>query len=274
MSKVLYNGSLVDESILNLDMENRAFAYADGFFETIVFDRQTCKYLDLHFNRITKAIEAFKFEHSAPLNWETFDTSINTLLHENRAIERGRIKIIFWRSNGGLYMPKIHEFECLAKIFPQKEINYIKKKVGIYDAFPKTFTPISFCKNIASNVYTFAQIAAKEKSYDDMIIVNPWRELIEGGSSNLFVVYKNTIYTPPIESGCIDGVMRSKIVEWCHTNSVVLEYKNINEAFIAISDGVFFANVTGIFEVQAVENIQFPITHPYITKLQAAFNLC
>jgi branched-chain amino acid aminotransferase len=48
-------------------------------------------------------------------------------------------------------------------------------------------------------------------------------ELCEGTGSNVFVVVDGALVTPPLSSGCLAGITRELVLEWCADQMTVAE---------------------------------------------------
>jgi branched-chain amino acid aminotransferase len=57
---------------------------------------------------------------------------------------------------------------------------------------------------------------AREGGADEGIFANTAGYLCEGAGTNVFVVRDGVIVTPPLRAGCLAGVTRGLVLEWCH----------------------------------------------------------
>ena len=67
--------------------------------------------------------------------------------------------------------------------------------------------PIKFAQLICIEIY------ANENDFDNCLVLNTNKSVIEALNGNLFLVKGDTIKTPPLEDGCLKGVMRKQILE-------------------------------------------------------------
>lgn len=65
----------------------------------------------------------------------------------------------------------------------------------------------------AENVVALA--AARERGGDEALLANTVGELCEGTASNVFVELGAELLTPPLSSGCLAGITRELILQWC-----------------------------------------------------------
>ena len=61
--------------------------------------------------------------------------------------------------------------------------------------------------NVLGSVY------AKENQYDNCLLLNTHKSIVEALNGNLFLVKGNVIKTPPLEDGCLKGIMRKQVLE-------------------------------------------------------------
>lgn len=61
---------------------------------------------------------------------------------------------------------------------------------------------------------------AKEKGWDEVIILNEYGRVCEGLTSNIFIKKEDIFYTPPLSEGCIDGVNRKAFLQ---ENNTIIE---------------------------------------------------
>jgi branched-chain amino acid aminotransferase len=69
--------------------------------------------------------------------------------------------------------------------------------------------------NLKSNnkaLQVIASIFMQEQGFDNGILVNDEKEVVEFLNGNLFIVEDGKLRTPPITSGCLDGIMRKQII--------------------------------------------------------------
>lgn len=70
----------------------------------------------------------------------------------------------------------------------------------------------------ADNVVALAR--AHAGGADEAIFANTAGDLCEGTGSNLFYVVEGELRTPTLESGCLAGVTRALVLEWCGATEV------------------------------------------------------
>jgi branched-subunit amino acid aminotransferase/4-amino-4-deoxychorismate lyase len=109
-------------------------------------------------------------------------------------------------------------------------------------------------KSVSSLHYILPAKSAKDRSFDDAILLNPEGNPIETTSSNIFAVKNKTVVTPPLSQGCLPGVMRKNILNYCHRSGIRTKESLFPKEFLLEADAVFTSNViTGIRKVGKIE---------------------
>jgi branched-chain amino acid aminotransferase len=121
---------------------------------------------------------------------------------------------------------------------------------------------------------TLAVREAKEKGFDEAILLDRSGNVAEGSGENLFVVTKGRISTPGIDSSILPGITRDSVMTIAKDLGLEVEVRNVTRGELYAADELFFtgtaAEVTPIREVDNYaigDGKRGPITE----KLQAGF---
>ena len=103
--------------------------------------------------------------------------------------------------------------------------------------------------NKALNVV--ASIYANENDYDNCLLLNTNKNVVEALNSNVFIVKDKIIKTPPLTDGCLKGVMRKQIIEIIKMlPEYSIEETSISPFELQKADEVFLTNV-----IQGVQSV-------------------
>ncbi|MCX4777221.1 aminotransferase class IV [Streptomyces sp. NBC_01264] len=98
----------------------------------------------------------------------------------------------------------------------------------------------------AENVVALA--AAHRAGASEALFANTVGRLCEGTGSNVFVVLDGQLHTPPVASGCLAGITRALVAEWCGAKETDLPFEALEQA-----EEVFLTS--SLRDVQAVVRI-------------------
>ena len=129
--------------------------------------------------------------------------------------------------------------------------------------------------NRAINV--LGSIYAKENSYDNCLLLNENKSVIEALNGNLFLVKGKLIKTPPTTDGCLKGVLRGKIIEIVKKlPDYTLVEESISPFELQKADELFITNViVGIQPVSKYRKKEFnkEVAKELLTKLNVLARL-
>ena len=107
---------------------------------------------------------------------------------------------------------------------------------------------VSYAENVIALAY------ALERDAEEAIFANTAGELCEGAGSNVVVGIDGRLVTPPLSSGCLAGVTRALLIEWCDVVEAPLPV-----GVLAETEEVFLASSTrDVQPVHAVDGKPVP----------------
>ena len=97
-----------------------------------------------------------------------------------------------------------------------------------------------------------ASIFAKENDLDNCILVNDNKEVVEAIQSNIFLLFGNKIHTPPLKSGCLDGIIRKQLIRMANELDLDCKETIVNPFDLQKADELWLTN--SILGIRAVTN--------------------
>jgi branched-chain amino acid aminotransferase len=263
------SGEFVDSEEKIFASGHRILKYGDGFFESIKVSNGEALYLDLHLSRIERSFVLLKMERRKDWNLDFFKAIINELCKRNKC-DNARLRIQFYRTSKGFYLPEDRSCDFIIQFDPLKSPNYLSKEVhnlDIYKEMYKTSNFSSMFKTTSCLEYVLASIYAEENGNGDCLLINEKEHICEATSSNVFIVKDNKIITPPLSEYCVDGVMRKVILEMATAYGYNCLQIPIEEGDLYLADELFLTNaVSGIIPVMDFRGKKY--TKAYSAVLQ------
>ena len=111
--------------------------------------------------------------------------------------------------------------------------------------------PLARVKSTDRLTYVLAREEATERGAHEALVCDEDGLVCEGTISNLFAVFGDALRTPPIETGCLGGIMRARILEEVARDGGadggprVARAEDIALAELAEADELFLSNTTG-----------------------------
>ncbi|MGB1074981.1 MAG: aminotransferase class IV [Flavobacteriales bacterium] len=250
------NGSMTQASILPHTIRNRAFNYADGFFETIRISHGRLQNLELHYSRISDSFEGHKMNVPQNFNSISFEASLTELIQKKNIQQGGRVRVTFFRDGGGRYTPTSNDVWWVAEAESidanEFQLNEEGLVVDIYPEMKKTRTPLANFKNLAAQIYVHSGIWAREQELSEALISNERNHIIESTKSNLFLVSNRVLYTPGLDGGPVGGIMRAAVIQVALSHGYKVYECDLTPQELLRADEMFLTNaIRGIQWVTA-----------------------
>ena len=261
-SSVNYNGKLLNANEPLLKVDNRAFRFRDSVFETIRVMNGQVLFLNEHIARLTKGINALKMDLSPEYTTDFFQRQIDELIKTNAVTAGGRIRLTVFRNGEAFYTPPVNSTSYIIEAYAIDENEYTLNQKGytvdIYNEVKKQQNSLSSIKSGNSLLYVLAGVHKTKQQLDECILMNSKGDVIESINSNVFAVKNGVLYTPPVAEGCVDGVMRKKLIEVAFKNRIAVYEINIAQSVLLSADEVFLTNVIrGLRWVGAYKNKRY-----------------
>lgn len=248
---VNFNGEIVGENV-SLSINNRAFLYGDGVFETMKIVNNNILFFEDHYFRLMASMRILRMEIPMNFTMEYIENEILNLAKINNFQDAARIRFTVYRIEGGYYLPNSNEISFLINVKPLEnqlyKIENSNYEVELFKDFYITKHLLSTLKTTNKILNVTASIFAKENDYDNCLILNDSKNIVEAINGNIFMLIGNKLTTPPISEGCLNGIMRKQILNLAKK----IDYLAIEEAVISPfdlqkADELFITNViTGI----------------------------
>jgi branched-chain amino acid aminotransferase/4-amino-4-deoxychorismate lyase len=241
---LVYNSRFLAEDNLLLPINDRAFQYGDGLFETIRYEHGVVWFWHDHMARLQAGMTALHLEFPPGLNPDVLHSQLLELLASNQLTDTtARIKLQVWRQQGGLYTPTTSLINYLLSARAGLPFTSTKKpKISIYDVVRLHDSPVSALKTLNSLPYVLAGIYKTQQHLDDVLLLNTAGYLAECQASNLFWLTNSVLHTPSLQTGCVDGTARKQFLRLFPKHQEGLYLPDT----LATADVVFSANALGI----------------------------
>jgi branched-chain amino acid aminotransferase len=259
-----FNGTIVSQDS-NILTQNRAFLYGDAVFETVKIVNSKILFLEDHYFRLMASMRVVRMEIPMDFTMEYLEEQILSLATNNSLSNSSRARITVFRNDGGYYLPQINTVSFLIHTIGIEDVLYSfnqeKYEVDLFKDFYVTKQLLSSIKTTNKILNITASIFASENGYDNCLLVNDSKNVVEAIQGNLFMLTGNKLITPPVSEGCLNGVMRKQVLEFAKKmdNLEVVE-EAISPFDLQKADELFITNVIkGIQPITKYRKKEFDI---------------
>jgi branched-chain amino acid aminotransferase len=262
-SFILFNGEYHFKDNFGLSYKNRAFCYGDALFETMHANGTEIQFFADHMVRLIYGMQEIKMSVPEIFKTTVVKKEIIKLLHKNKLYQGVRIRLSVFRNDGGKYTPIDNSVSYLVETeYIENHHFELNQKGFIIDIFKDIKKPINRFSNLKTSnalIYVMAGMFAQEKKLNDCILLNEKGNLIEGISSNLFLIKGRTMSTPSLKDGPVAGIMRKQILKIADEVGFEINHESsITENDLLNADEVFLTNsIKGIQWVLAYKEKRY-----------------
>lgn len=265
----VHNGQLFREGKAVISPDNRSFRYGDGLFETIRVLNGHIVFKQLHFERLLRGMSLLRFDIPDYFTAAQMEADIIALCKKNRIEKDAVIRLVVFRSDGGLYdldnMRPNYIIQSMQLPVAKTHVEGIE--VDVYPDAAKSYSLFSEVKSNNFLPYVMGVLFAKQRGLADALILNQHGRVAESTISNIFWIKNGTIHTPPLTEGCVAGVARRFLLEQLPQQGYTITEKPLEVNELLQADEVFLTNVIkGVRPVNKFQNKTY--TQQLTTALQ------
>ena len=262
---VVVDGRYVEESAAAVPISNRGFLFAEAVFET-------ARLHDGGYFRLERHLE--RLEHSAatlriPLPSRGAIADIAFQLAARNALQNGSFRITVTRGTNT-------DAFVVATLAPMAEDWLARAARGwrLVTARVRTPPAATVPAALKATGRTYAHLArqdAADAGVDDALLLTTDGFVAEGPAWNVFWRHGDTLFTPALHVGVLEGVTRSEIIELashaglriCETSSQRNELDDADEMFATMTS-------LGVVPIRALDGRDLPETRT-AERLQAEY---
>ena len=273
-----FNGELLEDNTSFLNEKNRGVQLGDAVFEELRVLNGDIIFLEDHYLRLMSSMRILRMEIPMNFTMEFMEEEILKGLSENDLKEAKQIKFTVFRNSQADFSKSDNSISYFITSDTLTNPFFILNE-GAYEVelFKDFYKNSSMLSNLDTNnkvLNVVGAIYAQENDYQDCLLLNERKQVIEALNGNLFVVKGNQIKTAPLTDGCINSILRKKLIDIV---SKINDFEFIEDSIspfeLQKADELFIINnIDGIISISKYRKKDFVNTTAknLIGKLNAA----
>lgn len=255
---VNYNGTLLPSNATFLNHNNRGLRYGDALFETIRVLNGRIIFWEAHYLRLMSSMRMLRMEIPMDFTMEFLESQVLQTLESNMLLEKpARLRFTVFRKEGGRYLPDTLDvswcMEAEALEHPFYVIGESRYEIELFKDFYVNADMLSTLKTNNKLLQVVGSIYSAENGYANCLLLNHQKMVVEALNGNFFLVAGNVLKTPPLSDGCLNGIIRNKVLELLRkSDAYSIEESSISPFELQKADELFITN--------SILGIQ-PVTH-------------
>jgi branched-chain amino acid aminotransferase len=213
-----YQGNLISEKDPILKYSNRGLNFGDALYEDIKIVNGVLYFWEEHYLRLMSSMRILRMEIPMNFTMEFLESEIHKLIKANELEEQTAfIRIMVYRADSPQLFQTNNEVSYLISTekgdAPFYTLSDDAYEVELYKDFYYNADMLSTLSSTNRLLSVTGSIYARENGYQDCLLINASKNVVQALDGNLFLVKGNEVKTPPLSDGCRDGIIRRKLLE-------------------------------------------------------------
>ena len=268
---IFHNENLLSIEKVRLSPGQAGLICGWGIFTTVRISRGEAFAYERHWRRLEKDAAIIRL----PMAYTGAKIRVN--LHEviraNKVVEGcARIYLVYnsvgcWQSHE--QRPPVDLIIYSAGLPEYREI----VRLGLRAHGRHAASPLAGVKTISwlNNVWSIAE--GNKEGFDEVVMLNERGEVAECTSANIFAVKDGKIFTPPLSSGCLEGITRGILLEIAPEAGLSVVEQTLRPEDLYSAEEVFITSTNrSLISVGEIAGHSIPAPGPVCQRLLELFD--
>lgn len=252
----LFNGSPLATAELKVSPLGAGFMFGEGVFETVRVHRTYPMFLEAHHARLARSLATLAAPTLVPLG----------ILHERcrrviaaNSLTEGSLKIIAFKERTGWSEIILARAKTYSPAACEAGFRLLTMPSGPRDERFHGMKTLNYLANIQ------AKRRAVLAGFDEALFLDSQGKVLEGATTNVFIVKNGGVATPTLRQHILPGIMRATVLRLCGSQTVgereigVAELREADEAFVTNA-------LLGIMPVAGIDTTTYDLGGNRVTR--------
>lgn len=262
---VFHNDSLKPIEKVRLSPGQAGIVCGWGIFTTMRISRGEAFAYERHWRRLEK--DAAIIHLSMPYSPAKVRLHLHEVIRANN-VESGAARVYLINNNVGFWQSDEPRPETDLIIYTAALPEYREPiRLAVREHGRHAGSALAGVKSTSWLPNVWAVAEAQRSGFDEVVLLNERGEVAECTAANIFVVKNGKVYTPPLNSGCLEGVTRGILFEIAPEAGIPVIEQSLKPEDLYSADEVFISstnrNLIGVGEIggNTIANAPGKITH-------------
>ena len=251
----------------DIPIDDRGFTLGHGLFETVLWAAGTLAHWDAHVERLERGCGAL----GLPTPDRTaFRAAADAALAQVGSPSRAAVRLNWSAGSGARGLDPIEtpqpRLTASASVLgpPPGPVSLATARVRRNDRSPASrLKSLSYLDNV------LARAEARAAGAEEALMLNTAGEVACAAAANVFWVRHDEVFTPDLECGVLDGIMRREVMAACHGLGLHVEPVFANSGRLAGAPMFITNSLIGVRAVASLDGQALP-TSPRIAAIAKA----
>jgi branched-chain amino acid aminotransferase len=248
---IFHNDALLPIEDVRLSAGQAGLLSGWGIFTTIRISRGEAFAYERHWRRLEK--DAATIRLPMPYTGAKVRVHLHEVIRANK-VGDGCARIYLVYNSVGFWQSEEQRPQVDLIIYSAQLPEYPEPiRLGLREHGRHAASPLAGVKSISWLPNVWAVAEAQKEGFDEVVLLNERGEIAECTAANIFAVKNGKVYTPPLNSGCLEGVTRGILFEIAPEAGVAVIEQALRPDDLYSSDEVFISstnrNLLGVGEI-------------------------
>lgn len=268
-----HNGRFIDPDDKIATGQDGTWLYGDSLFETMKAKNGDILFLQQHLERLETSAKRIDFPCNRPKINEALDASM-----QQAGKETCRIRLTISRGPfASIELPAPEKGHFFIQVSPANEPPEDEQRDGVRCVLApnRRVNPLSHFPQMKRGNYAdclYAANYARSKNAREALFISNKGLLLEGATSNIFLMRDETLITPTLGELVLRGIIRDQILELADEWGMRIETRDTMMDELFSADEVFITNslidVLPVAEIDGRSINKGPLTQKFLSALK------
>ncbi len=201
---------------------------AKGVFETMLGQKGSVLDTNLHLKRLRSGLKILGLK-TPSLN----PLALKEVLRRNH-LPCGRLRLMVWQAG--------KQTHVMMAALPLKVSHKKIYRVCLIRTDRRANARLADVKSLDYGLFARAKALALGQGFDEALLLNRRGHIFEASRANIFWIKNKVLYTPPLSSGCLNGITRRQVIEGAGNLKIPVKEKNLTPEILKKADLAFLTN--------------------------------
>ena len=146
----------------------------------------------------------------------------------------GRVRLMVWRAG--------KQTHVMVVALPYKVSTKRIYRVCLIKTNRTANDRLADLKSLDYGLFAKAKTEAQSKGFDEALLLNRSGTIFEASRANIFWMKNKVLYTPPLSSGCLNGITRQQVIKHAKNLKIPVKERNLTPEILKKADAAFLTN--------------------------------
>jgi branched-chain amino acid aminotransferase len=254
MRTIYLDGQYLKVNTRTIDAFTPGVFKAKGVFETMLGSRRALVDTALHLKRLRLGL---KFLGIRP---PFIDPSVLKKVLRCNHLSSSRVRLMVWEAEpmAGQAPPMawraVQQTHVVIAVLPYKISNKKIYHVCLIKTNRAGNDRLANVKSLDYKMFADAYACARAQGFDEALLLNRRGNIFEASRANIFWIKDKALYTPPLSSGCLNGITRQQVIKQARNLKISVKERNLTPEILKRADVAFLTNsLIGIKPIDITE---------------------